>query len=336
MFGLMTIFIVLYIIAIIFFDRRLLEGRYLIIKNELELGKKSLESLARQERDILSKMMNLEAELSKIFALYEITKHIAKALKEDEALSIFKAEINQYLKFEDCKLLNRQADISPLKDYFIQDLNAGKRVMGSLAIKGLPEEDKERFNILAQQFALGLRRIRLYEKIEELAITDSLTHLFTRRYSLERLNEEFFRAVNQKLNLSFLMIDVDDFKSYNDKYGHQVGDVILKEIASVIKLSIREIDLLGRFGGEEFICILPETSKEGANFAAERIREAIEAKEIKAYDEVLKTTISIGLATFPNDASSPAELIDKSDWALYRAKKMGKNRVCSFAVFNEH
>ena len=129
------------------------------------------------------------------------------------------------------------------------------------------------------------------------------------------------------------MIDIDDFKNYNDKFGHLVGDAIIKTIASEIKSNIREIDLLGRFGGEEFLCIFPETTKEGANFAAERIRKAIEAKEIQAYDEVLKATVSVGASTFPSDALNPTELIDKADWALYRAKKMGKNRVCSFAIF---
>jgi len=101
-----------------------------------------------------------------------------------------------------------------------------------------------------------------------------------------------------------------------------------------MKLCIREIDLLGRFGGEEFIIILPDTSKEAAVFVAERIRQQIEKQQIKAYDEALKVTISIGIATFPVDARGYEELIDKSDWALYRAKKIGRNRVCTFGVFH--
>ncbi len=336
MFGLMVILIIVYLIAVIFLGRRILEERYLILKNELDALKKSRDILIKQERETLAEKKTLEAEVTKIFSLYEITKDISKVLKEDEALKVFSERISRYLQFKDCKLLGRSAESDSLKDYFIQDLYAEKKVIGQLAIKGIPEEDKDKFSILSHQFALGLRRIRLYERIEELAITDSLTLVFTRRYSLERLSEEFSRALNHKLELSFLMIDADNFKNFNDKFGHLVGDAILKDVAGVIKSNIREIDLLGRYGGEEFLCILPETSKEGANFAAERIRKAVEAKEIKAYDEVLKTTISVGVATFPNDASSPAELIDKSDWALYRAKKMGKNCVCSFAVFNEH
>ncbi len=333
MLGLMTIILFFYLITILFFCRKILDKQYLVLKKELEILKESHKTLIKQDRDFLVEKKSLEVEVVKIFALYEITKEISRALKDDEAVGIFREEIGKYLKFEDCKLLAKNTDIAVLKDYFIRELAAEKKIIGRLAIKGLPVVDKDNFSILAQQFALVLRRIRLYEKIEELAITDSLTHIFTRRYSLERLGEEFSRAANHKFQISFLMIDVDNFKSYNDKYGHLVGDAILKNIASVIKLNIREIDLLGRYGGEEFVCILPETSKDGANFAAERIRKAVEEKEIRAYDEILKVTVSLGVATFPHDASNPAELVDKSDWALYRAKKMGKNRVCSFAVF---
>ena len=329
----MVLLLVLYLVAIIILSRSIFDERYLILKSELEVFKKFHNVLIVQEKNILLEKKDIEEEATKIFALYEITKDISKVLKDEEALKIFKEKISQYLKFEDCKLLDKNADSGSVKSYYCEELHVEKSIIGKLCVKGILEEDKDKFSILAQQFALGLRRIRLYEKIEELAITDSLTHVFTRRYSLERLNEEFKRATNHKLNISFLMIDVDNFKSYNDKYGHLVGDAILKATASVIKSSIREIDLLGRFGGEEFICILPETTKDGANLAAERIRKAVYEKEIKVYDEILKVTVSVGVATFPHDASNPTDLIDKSDWALYRAKKMGKNRVCSFAVF---
>ncbi|MDP2939738.1 MAG: GGDEF domain-containing protein [Candidatus Omnitrophota bacterium] len=333
MHSLIIILIFLYILLIVFLCKRSLEWRFLILKKELEFLKQSCEGLIIKEKDVLSEKSKLEGETAKIFALYEITKDISSAINEGEALNIFKDKVRQYLKFEDCKLLDRHFDAGLSKDYFILELHAERKIIGNLAIRGIPEEDKEKFNILAQQFALGLRRVRLYEKIEELAITDSLTHIFTRRYALERLEEEFSRALKYKLSLSLLMIDVDNFKTFNDKYGHLVGDVILKEIALVIKSNIREIDLLGRFGGEEFICILPETDEQGANFAAERIRSSVQEKEIKAYDELLKATISVGIATFPKNASKPTELIDKSDWALYRAKNMGRNRVCCFAKF---
>jgi diguanylate cyclase (GGDEF)-like protein len=107
----------------------------------------------------------------------------------------------------------------------------------------------------------------------------------------------------------------------------------LKSVADIIKSNCREIDLIGRFGGEEFMVILPMTTKDGAVFAAERIRQSIASTQIKAFDELLSIAVSIGVANFPDDTSDSQELIDKADWALYRSKKTGKNRVCVYARF---
>ena len=187
--------------------------------------------------------------------------------------------------------------------------------------------------ILGHQFALALRRVKLYEEIEELAVTDSLTGVHTRRYFIERFEEELKRSITRKIDLSLLMIDVDYFKTFNDKYGHLTGDQILHGVGKVIKDHIREIDIVGRFGGEEFCVVLPVTDRYGANFAAERIRSAVETTAIKAYDTTVRVTVSIGIATFPADGKTSAEVIDKADWALYRAKKKGRNCICAFGVY---
>ena len=129
------------------------------------------------------------------------------------------------------------------------------------------------------------------------------------------------------------MLDIDHFKEYNDKYGHLVGDAILKEVAGTIKESIRQVDSVGRYGGEEFLIILTETDKNGARFAAERIRQAVESKRIKVYDEDLKATVSIGIATFPEDAEETQALIEKADKSLYRAKQTGRNRICVHGIY---
>ena len=126
------------------------------------------------------------------------------------------------------------------------------------------------------------------------------------------------------------MIDIDYFKDYNDRYGHIVGGAILRELAKTIQQNIRQVDLMGRYGGEEFSLILSETDKETVRFAAERIRRAIEDKRIRAYDEELKITVSIGISTFPFDGKDIKTLIDKADAALYRAKETGRNRVCIY------
>ena len=128
------------------------------------------------------------------------------------------------------------------------------------------------------------------------------------------------------------MVDIDYFKECNDRYGHLVGDAVLREVATVIKDNTRQIDIVGRYGGEEFSIILSETSKEGALNASERILKSVEGEKIKAYDEELNLTISIGISSFPQDAKVTQELIDKSDWSLYRAKETGRNRICVYGL----
>jgi diguanylate cyclase (GGDEF)-like protein len=124
------------------------------------------------------------------------------------------------------------------------------------------------------------------------------------------------------------MIDVDHFKGFNDKYGHLVGDAILREVARAIKENTRQIDLVARYGGEEFCVLMPETNRVKGYLAAERIRRSLEQRDIIAYDEKLRASVSIGLATFPLDARYVQPLIERADEALYRAKAEGRNRVC--------
>ncbi len=204
------------------------------------------------------------------------------------------------------------------------------QLTGVLAVEDLSTSDFEKFSILAAQFALEMRRTILYEKVEEMAITDGLTKAFAKRHIMERLGEEFERSMRHNLNLSFLMIDIDYFKNYNDRYGHLVGDVVLKDIVTLLKANTREVDLVGRFGGEEFCVILPETGKDEARLVAERIREMIDGFQFKAYDELTDVTVSIGIATYPDQAKDMSEFIENSDSALYAAKHAGRNRVCMY------
>jgi len=201
------------------------------------------------------------------------------------------------------------------------------RVIGVLSIEDLSVSELEKFSILTAQFALEMRRIILYEKVEEMAITDGLTKAFAKRHITERLIEEFERSERHKFNLAFLMVDIDYFKNYNDTYGHLVGDVVLKEIVALLKANTREVDLVGRFGGEEFCVILPETEKVQATIVAERIRSVIEKHHFKAYDESTNVRVSIGIAVYPEDANDVNALIENSDTALYAAKKEGRNKV---------
>lgn len=184
------------------------------------------------------------------------------------------------------------------------------------------EEDQRLLEALAQQAAMAVEHARLYE----LAITDGLTKLFIHRYFQARLEEEMVRAKRYHTACSLILFDIDHFKKFNDTYGHQQGDVVLIEVAKLVKLTIREtVDIPARYGGEEFTIILPETDAKGALFVAERLRKTIEAFEFPGQEQALKVTVSLGVATFPDHASVKSVLIKKADMALYECKKRGRN-----------
>lgn len=296
------------------------------------------QKLERQKNKLDDQCGALQNEALEIFTLYEITREITKSFNENEAFKIFKIKLREHVQFEECRFLdsitNEVKGLRKLDDHFVFTLQSKRMKIGYLVIKGVAKKDKEKVMILGHQFALALRRVRLYQEIEQIAITDSLTGVHTRRYAIERFGEELKRSKARNIKMSFLMIDVDHFKRFNDQYGHITGDQILREIGVLISENVREIDIAGRYGGEEFCVILPDTDCQGAHYAAERIRQASEKASIKAYDATVKVTLSVGTSTFPENGKKTDELIDKADWALYRAKKYGRNTVRSFGVYD--
>lgn len=281
------------------------------------------------ENDKLRKINNdLERIVEETVALFDITKNICRTLDEEQVFQTFCKEINKYVNVRDCRFLKPGDELAEEQDYVRLPLKIDSNQLGHLAVSGLDPNEINKFHILAQQFLLGIKRAMLYKKVQELAISDSLTQVFSRRYFLERLKEELERSKKYKHAFSFFMLDIDNFKTYNDRYGHLVGDAVLREIARAIKENIRQVDLVGRYGGEEFSLILPETDREQSLIAAERIRQAVENKLIKVYDEDLRVAVSIGISAFPKDGKSIQTIIEKADQALYRAKQTGKNKVC--------
>jgi diguanylate cyclase (GGDEF)-like protein/excisionase family DNA binding protein len=188
--------------------------------------------------------------------------------------------------------------------------------------EALRGDGRQTFAAMLQTAAVRLSRAEID------AITDALTGLYNHRYLHERLSEELHRARDLQRPLSVLFCDLDHFKGYNDTNGHSAGDAVLREVAHVIEQSVRNIDIAGRYGGEEFVVILVETDREEARAVAERIRTRLKSAGFSANGVPL--TVSIGIAGCPEDADRRDELLNKADWAMYLAKRRGRDQVATF------
>lgn len=162
-------------------------------------------------------------------------------------------------------------------------------------------------------------------QLRELALRDGLTGLLNRRYWEECLEREFARHMRYQSPASLVMFDIDHFKHFNDTYGHQLGDEVIREVARLTKLFARETDFAGRYGGEEFVVLLPDTSMKGATQFAERLRTAVERTSIDHMDEKLNVTVSLGVSELGDEMQGHPELIEAADKALYQSKEKGRN-----------
>ena len=206
----------------------------------------------------------------------------------------------------------------------------GVIVMASEGRRELSATELERFTVLSNQSSLSLQNALLHAELERLSVTDRLTDLYNHGYFQQRLDEEFKRSARFGHAMSLIMLDLDDFKAFNDTFGHPRGDVLLRAVSAVIKDNLRTMDVAARYGGEEFVVVLPETDTAGALLVAERIRAGVEALHVEGSQSapVLKT-VSVGVATFPDHAASALRLLESADAAMYSAKRAGKNRVAS-------
>ncbi len=178
-----------------------------------------------------------------------------------------------------------------------------------------------------------LSGLALSDKMNSLIIREGLTGLFNKLYIRQRLEEEYYRSKRYDHTLSLLLIDIDNFKSVNDRYGHTAGDHLLKYFSQLIIETIRPSDLAARYGGEEFLVVLPETPRTEAVAAAERLRKKILLYpfRIDSRKEDIHFTISIGISSYPEGGQSAEELITMADLALYMAKKKGKDKVAFYS-----
>lgn len=227
-------------------------------------------------------------------------------------------------------------DGHPYRSQLVVPMISEGKLMGLLSAESphanaFSERDERVLTILAASASMALLNADLHQQMEKLTIVDELTGLYNFRYFRSRLEDEQRRAARYGTPLSLIMIDIDWFKTLNDRYGHQIGNQALRQLANVIRSCVRDVDILARYGGEEFIVILPQTATEETHRIAERMRRKVEQTEFgpDPTGRPLPLTVSIGISCYPDNGRSEDDLVDSVDQALYRAKGGGKNLVCT-------
>ena len=210
--------------------------------------------------------------------------------------------------------------------YFFGSMAGFLRVSSSVPGR-FRQEDLRAAELLATLAGVSMENIYLFEKVRELAIKDALTGLYTHRVFQSRIEEEILRCARAKTPFSLVMADIDHFKKYNDTYGHQAGDVVLKSVAEVLVSGVREIDFVSRYGGEEFAIIFTGADRRQAAQGAELLRARLESGSFAYNGRRLSVTASFGVAEFPSDGAIASQLVRAADGRLYKAKEAGRNRV---------
>jgi diguanylate cyclase (GGDEF)-like protein len=189
------------------------------------------------------------------------------------------------------------------------------------------EDDQRLIEMMVSPISVAIRTVDMFEGAERLTITDDLTKLYNYRYLRKYLEADVKRCLRYKKKVSLLFIDVDGFKRINDTFGHLVGSQALAEMGQVLKKMVRETDVVGRYGGDEFVIVLPETPLNGAMVIAERIRKKVEECDFVAQNLSIRLTVSLGVANCPKHTLTAEGLIKKADAAMYRAKELSKNSI---------
>jgi diguanylate cyclase (GGDEF)-like protein/PAS domain S-box-containing protein len=230
------------------------------------------------------------------------------------------------------ELLCRHNSEAGAFSYVCAPLVAQREASGLLYLRATvnfwTDDNQQLVRAVSEQIALALANLKLQEKLREQSIRDALTGLYNRRYLEESLEREIHRAGRSGHQMSVLMFDVDHFKKFNDTFGHEAGDLLLRQMGECITSFVRKSDIACRYGGEEFALLMPELSVEQAQLRAEALRKSVEAMEVQYRRQPLgKVTISVGVATYPLHGSEGTELMNAADAALYKAKHEGRNRV---------
>ncbi len=239
--------------------------------------------------------------VTKPFNSKEICQVVRENIERSRMLKN-RGQLIEKLKASSNDLINKVKELEVYNQELIKSMNAKQDILGDLETTN--------------------------RKLQELSIRDGLTNLYNHAYFQERLSEEFNRCQRYKGTLSFIMIDIDNFKQINDNFGHQIGDEVLVKVSNLLMESIRGIDIAARYGGEEFVLILPQIDAEGARQLAERLRQGVETSIRNVSNRTIKITISQGIAAIPNPRiKTKKDLIRVADGALYEVKRNGKNGV---------
>ncbi|UCC95903.1 MAG: sensor domain-containing diguanylate cyclase, partial [Candidatus Omnitrophota bacterium] len=221
-----------------------------------------------------------------------------------------------------------------IRSVMVSPLSVGEKVKGTMKVEskapsGFSLDDSRILRSICDLGAVVLERADLFQKAQDLAIRDSLTSLFLREHFLVRLKEEIGQAYLTGTRIGILMLDIDDFKSINDTYGHVVGDLVLKKLAIVLNEVVGDTNSsICRFGGEEFTLFIVDCTRDGLYEVGKRIRKKVYKSIVSFRRKHISFTVSLGGVLFPEDGNDPTGLIDRADQLLYKAKREGKNRLC--------
>jgi len=310
-----------------------------------ELGLKNLlQSILQRATDLLHAnggelgLLNPANDTIQILVSHNMgtTENIGSIISMNEGLMGYVAQTKQIEMLEDYKNWEGQMDSyqeSPIHAAIAAPLMIGNRFLGVIGImnsdrtRKFTENEKDLMSMFAQQAAIAVENAQLFEERQRQARLDMTTNIFNRRGLSELGCREIDRSIRFNRPLGVIFLDIDHFKVVNDTYGHPVGDLVLKELAQRLKSNLRSIDILSRYGGEEFVILLPETNAEGALDVAERIRRTVEEKPFSPNNLSLWITISQGVTIMNKDNRSLKELVRQADDATYQSKEAGRNLV---------
>jgi two-component system cell cycle response regulator len=297
-----------------------------------------LEDMARTALDELMDDTNSAGGAVLLAREGQLELVVARGLVESESLAlhpevcrVFERQGEARVEVPGGMILDRVLTCFPPRAILLQSVCHHGRGLGVVLLasdRPYTEEEVRRFRLMSRPLALAFHNALAYDELERVAALDGLTGCYNRKFGMARLREEFTRARRMDTPLSVILFDIDHFKTVNDTWGHLAGDRVLIWVSRQIRSSLRQEDVMIRYGGEEFLVVLPSVEIEAAMAAAERIRQTIGATPVPCARESVDVTLSAGVASWPlNETESELQLVDLADTALYFAKRGGRNRV---------